>query len=483
MSSVWLTDLIAWLSANPEWLSLALFSTAFIESLAIAGIVVPGVAILFAVAAIAAQIGMPLLTAFVWAGLGAIAGDVVSFAIGRRLQGRLTSVWPLSRYPELIQKGEHFFRNHGGKSVIIGRFVGPVRPVIPLVAGALLMPWRRFLAFNVGSAIGWAPVYILPGFLVGSALTSNVQLPAHVYLVTSISLGTLAIIYAVIFRFQLGLGEDSRLYLWLRRHMAQYENTHRFWRLYTNERPAREGEFPLASIMLALGTLALFILWSQLATMTDVIKPFDQLVMQWFHDLRQPLLDAPAIAATLMGDPPVLTAAAILACLALAFRGHYAAAAHILLAGIVTAVLVWGLKSTFGIVRPDQVANPPSSGSFPSGHATGITVFFTMLASFVAAEVHKRKRWQTYIMLSLPLVPVALSRLYLGVHWFSDIVGGLLLGLAITGTTRASFSRYDRVPIAADISFILATLAWLAFCGGYLWLMWSDAVQNYTPAS
>jgi len=482
MNSAWLTDLAAWLSANPGWLSLALFSTAFVESLAVAGIIVPGVAILFAIAALAAQTGMPLMPALIWAGLGAIAGDTVSFAIGRLFQGRLASVWPLSRHPELIAKGEHFFHSHGGKSVIIGRFVGPVRPVIPLIAGALLMPWRRFLAFNIGSAIGWAPVYILPGFLVGSALASEVQPPPHFYLVTGISLATLAAIYVILFRFQLGLAENSRLYLWLQRKMAQYDATHRFWRLYTNKRPAHEGEFPLASLMLAFGSFALFVFWGQLTVMTDIIEPFDQLTLQWFSDLRRPLLDAPAIAATLMGDPPVLGAAAVLACLALAFRGHYAAAAHILLAGVMTTVLVWGLKSAIGIERPDQVVSPPSSGSFPSGHTTGITVLVTLLASFVAAETRKRRRWQTYILISLPLIPVALSRLYLGVHWFSDIVGGLLLGLVITGATRASFSRFDRVPIAPDVVTVSAALAWLIFCGSYIWLLWPDAILKYAPA-
>ncbi|RBW49481.1 bifunctional DedA family/phosphatase PAP2 family protein [Marinobacter sp. F3R11] len=481
MNNAWFPDLAAWLSANPGWLSFALFSTAFVESLAVAGIIVPGVALLFAIAALAAQTGMPLMPVLAWAGLGAIAGDTVSFAIGRLFQGRLTSVWPLSRYPELITKGEHFFHSHGGKSVIIGRFVGPIRPVIPLIAGALLMSWRRFLTFNIGSAIGWAPVYILPGFLVGSALASEVQPPPHFYLVTGVSLATLAAIYIILFRFQLGLAENGRIYLWLQRQMAQYDATHRFWRLYTNKRPAHEGEFPLASLMLAFGSVALFIFWSQLTVTTEIIKPFDQLTLQWFSDLRRPLFDAPAIAATLMGDPPVLIAAAVLACLALAFRGHYAAAVHILLATAITIALVWGLKSVIGTVRPDQVATPPSSGSFPSGHTTGITVLVTLLASFVAAETSKRKRWQTYILLSLPLIPVSLSRLYLGVHWFSDILGGLLLGLAITGATRASFSRFDRVPIAPDVVSVLAALVWLIYLASYICFMWSDAIQKYAP--
>lgn len=481
MTGSWLNDLSAWLGLHPGWLAVALFATAFVESLAIAGIIVPGVAILFAIATFAGQAGMPVTEALLWAGLGAIAGDSISFALGRCLQGRLNSVWPLSRYPALIAKGTGFFRQHGGKSVVIGRFVGPVRPVIPLIAGALLMPWRRFLAFNIASAIGWAPVYVLPGFLVGSALSSEIRPPAHFYGVTGGSLGILILIYVVLFRFQLGLAEGRPLYTWLQRRMAQYDTTHRFWRLYTNQRPAREGEFPLTSFILALGASALFLIWMQLATLTHLLDPFNLTVAQWFEQLRQPLLDGPVIAITMLGDPAVLVAAALLSILVLAFRGYYAAAIHILVATVLTSALVWGLKSALGVPRPQLVLTPPASGAFPSGHSAGITVLVCLLASFVAGEIRHRKRWQVYALVSLPLLPVALSRLYLGVHWFTDVIGGIVLGLAITGAVRASYSRYDRTPLAPDLFMIIAGLLWLALTCIYISVTWPEAVAAYRP--
>ncbi|KAA1173155.1 phosphatase PAP2 family protein [Marinobacter salinexigens] len=482
MSAGWLTDLSIWLSAHPGWLALALFATAFTESLAIAGVIVPGVAILFAVAALAGQIGMPLFEALLWTGLGAIAGDGLSFALGRKLQGRLNSVWPLSRYPALLDKGEAFFQKHGGKSVVLGRFIGPIRPVIPLVAGALLMPWRRFLTFNILSAVGWAPTYILPGFFVGSALAADIHPPAHFYPVIAISLLVLLAVYLLLFRIQLGLGEGGRTYTWVKKRMAKYDATHRFWRIYSNSRPARDGEFPLASFMLALGSIGLFLIWGQLANFTNLLEPFNELSLTWFAQLRQPLLDGPALLFTLLGDPPVLLAAAGLAALALGFRGYYAASAHILAASILTMGLVWLLKMGLSVPRPDEVIKPPSSGAFPSGHTAGITVLVTLLASFVAGETHNRKRWQAYVLFSLPLLPVAISRLYLGVHWFTDVVGGVLLGLAVTGAIRASYSRFDRVPMVVDASTIGAGLLWLLFTVGYVYTRWPTAIASYQVA-
>ena len=104
-----------------------------------------------------------------------------------------------------------------------------------------------------------------------------------------------------------------------------------------------------------------------------------------------------------------------------------------------------------------------------------------MAASFIAGENRMRQRWQTYVLLSLPLVPIALSRLYLGVHWFTDVLGGVLLGMAITGAIRASYSRYDRVPIWPDALTWAAVMLWLAFAAGYLITQWDTASLAYSP--
>lgn len=483
MSSEWLQALTAWLSANPGWLSVALFATAFLESLALAGILIPGVAIIFAVAALAGQVSIPILEVLFWAGTGAIAGDSISFALGRLFQGRLEKLWPLNHFPGFVAKGEAFFHLHGGKSVIIGRFVGPIRPIIPLIAGAFLMPWRRFLAFNLSSAIAWAPTYVLPGYLVGSALASDFKPPAHFYPVIGVSAGILLVIYLLLFRFQLGLGHSSRLYHWIAGLMARYHSTYRFWRLYTSKRPDQAGEFPLPSLSLALGAGALFMILGQLATATQLFEPYNTLTLDWLEQLRNPLLDPVMVLITLLADPPILLAAAALAALALGVRGFYAAALHIAGAALLATLLVWALKYLSGIPRPELVLGPPASGAFPSGHTTGITVFSSLAASFVARESRHRWRWRYYLMFSIPIVLVALSRLYLGVHWITDVVGGILLGLSISGLTRASYSRYDNIPLTTDSSVLAAGVAWMLYIVWYITDKWAEAILLYGPVT
>ncbi|MDC0664047.1 VTT domain-containing protein [Marinobacter sp. SS21] len=468
MSVDWLQPLIDWLAQNSAWLVLALFLVSFLESLAIAGILVPGVAILFGVAALAGQSGLPLSEALLWAGLGAVAGDGASFWLGRQFHGRLDQVWPFSRYPVVIHKGEQLFRQHGGKSVVIGRFVGPIRPIIPLVAGALMMPWRRFLAFNIISAIGWAPVYILPGFLVGSALGSELTLPRHFYPVLGISLLTLSLIYLILFRVQLGLSSDSRLYARLASWMGRYNSTHQFWRLLTSERPASAGEFPLPSLMLALGSGALLILWTLLTHYMEWLTAADQAAQRFFSGLRHPLLESTMTLLSALGNPVILTAGGLLSTLTLWFRGYYAAAAHALAALSLAATSVWIINTGAATPGLDATAAALQHSTYPSSHTAGITVFLGLLASFIAREQPRHLRWRTYLTLSLPMVLVGISQLYLGGHGLSDVIGGILLGLSICGLVRASYSRYDQIPIWPDVTLILAGLLWLGLAMCYL---------------
>ena len=102
--------------------------------------------------------------------MGAIAGDGMSFWLGGRYKERIVQMWPFSKHPEVLEAGQRFFRKQGAKSVVLARFIGPLRAIVPVVAGMLGMPPVRFYAMNVLSALLWAPAHILPGVVFGASV-------------------------------------------------------------------------------------------------------------------------------------------------------------------------------------------------------------------------------------------------------------------------------------------------------------------------
>jgi membrane protein DedA with SNARE-associated domain len=162
-------QLLDFVRLHQNWAIAVMFVTSFGESFAFLGLLFPGTSLLIAAGALIKSGSLPFWPILLGAVLGAVLGDTVSYWIGRRFGGRLAGVWPFTRNPELLAGGIQFFRRHGGKSVFIGRFFGPVRAIVPLAAGILLMSPRLFWVANVTSALIWAPMLVLAGDVVAEA--------------------------------------------------------------------------------------------------------------------------------------------------------------------------------------------------------------------------------------------------------------------------------------------------------------------------
>jgi membrane protein DedA with SNARE-associated domain len=161
--------LLAFIAAHSQWAGLVMFVTAFGESFAFLSLLFPGTTLLIAAGALMATDTVPYWPVLLGSTAGAVLGDSVSYWLGRRFGGGVGRVWPFSRDPKLLRSGIDFFARHGGKSVFIGRFFGPVRAVIPLAAGIMQMPRGWFWFANVASAVVWAPMLLFFGDAVGSA--------------------------------------------------------------------------------------------------------------------------------------------------------------------------------------------------------------------------------------------------------------------------------------------------------------------------
>lgn len=125
----------------------------------------PATAILLGVGGLIGASGIGFWPIWFAAALGAILGDWVSYWLGYRYKYAIRQFWPLSRRPDMLVKGEAFFTKWGTAGIFFGRFFGPLRSTVPLVAGICAMPLMPFQLANIGSALVWATGILLPGVL------------------------------------------------------------------------------------------------------------------------------------------------------------------------------------------------------------------------------------------------------------------------------------------------------------------------------
>lgn len=162
--STLIQDILAFVSLHEAWAPLIVCLLAFGESFAIVSLAIPATVILVGVGALIGVTDIKFWPVWAGAAIGASLGDWISYWIGYKLENTAKNMWPLSRYPEWYDRGEQFFHKYGVWSIFLGRFFGPFRAVVPLVAGVFEMPQLRFQIANVTSAMLWAFVLLAPGF-------------------------------------------------------------------------------------------------------------------------------------------------------------------------------------------------------------------------------------------------------------------------------------------------------------------------------
>lgn len=169
----WLTELFSWLPSGATYY-LLIGLIAYGESLVAVGLVLPGSTICVCAGFFALHGQGDIWLLILVSALGAFAGDFTSFLLGARLGLRLLK-WPMLRkHLDNILRAEQFFRDHGGKSVFFGRFFGPIRGIVPFVAGSSRMHAGSFLGFAFTSALLWGLAYPGLGYLAGASW-QNVQ--------------------------------------------------------------------------------------------------------------------------------------------------------------------------------------------------------------------------------------------------------------------------------------------------------------------
>ncbi|MFO1370970.1 MAG: VTT domain-containing protein [Candidatus Competibacteraceae bacterium] len=446
MQSEFVTALFAWVAAHPGWMSTVIFITALAESLTIVGVIIPGALVMFGLGALIGLGHLEFWSAYWWSALGAVAGDAISFWIGRVFHQGVRKVWPFTKHPEMITRSEEFFRKHGGKGVLFGRFFGPVRGTIPTVAGMMDMTWRNFMIANVVSAILWSPAYLIPGMAFGASLeiASRVagRLVVLILLIAAVLWATTWLVNHVVRLFQRHAAD------WLQQFATWSQGRRFIGPISASLLDPAQGEVRgLATLaILLLGGVVLVSL-SLSAAGQQLPSRFDQSLYHFFQELRTPWADALMVFTAELGDYQVTLPLSLVVFGWLIWRHNRSAAWHWV------AALSFGMATNLlfkGLLPVSSSAGVPQGAldySFPSSHATFSTLVFGFLAVLIARGISPARRWIVYLAAAFMIVPIAFARLYLGVHWLTDTLAGLCLGLIWVAVLGLAYNHHPAAPV------------------------------------
>lgn len=452
-------------AAHPSWAAALVFVAAAAESLAIIGAIVPGTAIIIAFGALVALGHLNLWVILIATAAGAILGDGLSYWIGHRYRDRLRGVWPFSRRPELLERGEAYFLRRGAISILIARFVPVIRSTVPIAAGMLGMGATRFYVANIASALVWAPAHVLPGVLAGTLLAGAGAISMRLGVAIAV---LLVLLWGSIWALRVGGLIGWR---WLGRGHAALA----VWAAPRQDLAGRIGRFATAPdhaerrgnallIALAAGCLLAFLALLESVVGREAIVRIDGAVLALIGSLHNQWTDPVMLAATRLGDTSMnlMVSGAMIGWLLL--RGQFRLAAGVLIAIGATAALMTAIKLGVHAARPPLVTSIAPGFSFPSGHSTMAMVTLGLFGWLVAGGQSGPWRRLALAPVLLLIVLIPFSRIYLAAHWPSDVIGGTLLGAAVVASFAVVF-RDLRHEAVAPLAFA-AVVGLVLLAGG-----------------
>ncbi|MEA2361088.1 MAG: hypothetical protein QOD71_233 [Thermoleophilaceae bacterium] len=421
---------------------------AYLETAAFVGLIAPGETVVMAGGVIAGQgeIDLIPLIGLVW--ICAILGDTTSFYIGRRLGRKfLERHGPKVKIThERLEQVEGYFERHGGKTILIGRFIGLVRALAPFVAGASGLPYRRFLPYSVVGTGLWSTVFCVLGYIFWRSFDQV----AHIAGQAIFGFGlTVAVVAGIVVAYR----RRQAIRAWLLAH-----ERHPLMRpLFAIGRPIHRrivgpvvrvvapqarflwnritpGDLGLeVTTTLAIGAVGLYVftLYAVILSGDPGLTPLDRELLNLSADLRSAVLTDIAKAVTNLGALPTCAAVVVVTSIVLAARGRMAEVVVLVGGFVLIYVVVHVTKASIERPRPPGALVDTNGSSFPSGHAA-------YSAAWVAAALMFTRRLGVVSAALVTgavalVVAVGLSRLYLHAHLWSDVAAGWGLGVGIYG--------------------------------------------------
>ena len=422
------------------WTYLLVGFFAFAETGAFIGLVVPGETTMLLGGAVAGQgaIDVYLLIAIAW--FAAWMGDTTSFFIGRRL-GR---EFVLRHGPrvgighERFEKVEDYFSRHGGKTIFIGRWISLVRALAPFIAGSSGMRYRAFVPYSILGTGLWASAHILVGYFFSRSVETGAEYAGK----GAFLLGTLIVVVGgSIFLYRHFRVRENRVAAgrWMEtraatRWLVALGRRYRPQFAFLWDRVTPGGTFGLEfTTLMATLAVSLFVLVAYIVLIgrDPGPTPGDMTAIDVVESLRVGWLTDISKVVTFLGSG-IFTWGLTLVCAAmLATRRRWAEVAVLLAAMTMASVGFHEIKDAIDRPRPEDGLVDTAGSSFPSGHAAHSVLYLWLAVTIVLRLRPGMARKTAVVLTGLALtILVGLSRVYLNVHYLSDVSGGWALGAA-----------------------------------------------------
>ena len=455
------------------WTYLLVGVLAFLETGAFVGLVAPGETAVIVGGVVAGQgeISLFVLISIVWA--CAVAGDVTSYMVGRKL-GR---AWLIRHGDRLkitedrLEQVERFFDKRGGATILIGRFIGFVRALAPFIAGTSNMPLRRFLPYDVLGAGAWAATFATLGYVFWHSFDR---------LTTYVSRGLFAfgtvvvVVVALVALVQLRRDPEKRRRVreWLeeRRDRRGWSLVIRIagplWRLVGRptsavaDLTARFGmdrltpgglglELTTLLALFAVGAYSFFLIGD--ITLQIGVPRIDDLAADLARELEMDPMIELAKVVTDLGSFLVVALAGLATVSWTLLRRRWLEAATITLGVALSPLLVGIAKGAYDRARPEGGLVDFQDAAYPSGHTAYSVALVACAIVLVRGGVGWAVRFAAVTVAVGVVVAVGVTRVYLRVHYLTDVLGGAALGVALwslLGTLAlvAGYVRHNEGP-------------------------------------
>lgn len=454
-------SLIQYLQHFGAWGYLIVFLLFFGEALVGIGLVIPGAIIAFLLGATVSRSVFSLQDLMLAGSLGFLAGDLLSYYLGRKGTNFFK---PDARFLKLshLEKGQSFFERHGSKSVFFGRYIGPLRPFTPFIAGLSRMPLHRFLFLNILSIVSWLAIHLLLGYFFGQTLwlvrlwSSRLE-ALMIYAAIFVGLvwlfkhliikngRTLALIISSVWRsFVEALSKNEDLKHFRARHAKFFS--------FMSARVSKENfwgsNFTNLTFFFSLCVIAFSLIANNIFK-AGALADMDLRIENLMRIFKNFFFMKFFVTVTVLGSWQIIFMLTATASIWFYLRGRQKLWIPLWISVFGTFISVYVLKSLVDRPRPEYSLYIEHSSSFPSAHAALAIAFFGFLYFIYSRKYAAafNRKVNLFFLTSLAVIFIGLSRLYLRVHFLSDVLAGYLVGLIwlLLAIGFALYYKADRV--------------------------------------